>query len=286
MIAPRDYKSQTVGEENPREEYQGHLKAYMQEAGQAPLLTAKQEIELAKRIGEGDLQAKRKFIKANLRLVVSIAKKIASRNPPSTDILDLIEAGNTGLLRAVEDYDPSRGLRFSTYATWWIRQPIKRQARQERNQEIPAYMQERIAKIERLARAREISFEDACRKGGLKGCALNSTLSAYNQMRAFSLESIGKDGERTSYEPSSADGEVEDVLDEQERAGKLRTLVESLDERERKIIIGRYTRAKTLKEIGEEVGLTKERVRQIEGEILAGLRERIESEKGLACLVL
>jgi len=287
MIAQKDYTPQTTGEQDPREKYQGHLRSYIQIIGDIPLLSAEEEVELAKSIKKGDEQAKDHFIRANLRLVVNIAKKIARGHKYSgINILDLIQAGNTGLIRAVKKFDPAEGCRFSTYATWGIRQAMIRGEVLKRNQEIPAYMQERIAKIKRLARAREISFEDACRKERLKGSKLKLTISAYRQMRSFSLESIGKDGERTSYEPSSADGEVGDVLDEPERAGELRRLVESLDERERKIIIGRYTQAKTLKELGEEVGLTKERVRQIEGKILAGLRGRIEGEKDLACLVL
>jgi RNA polymerase primary sigma factor len=261
------------------------LQLFLNEAGRYPLLTAAEEVELAKRIERGDQRAKDRMINSNLRLVVSIAKKYQGHG---LSLLDLIQEGIIGLIRAVEKFDWRRGYKFSTYATWWIRQAVQRGvANKSRTIRIPVHIVEREQKIARAERELTLQLErgptdeEVAKKAGL---ALKHVREVRHAARTVaSLDKrIGNDGDTAFGELVAHDnGDVEEevVVEMTEKA--LRKAIEALPDREKQVIKLRYGMngdpdPLSLDAIGRTLGITRERVRQIETQALsrlAGQRE-------------
>ena len=264
------------------------LQLYLREINQTRLLMVDEETTLARRIRKGDLQARDEMIRCNLRLVVSIAKNYMRRG---LTLLDLIEEGNLGLLRAVEKYDPNQGCRFSTYASWWIRQSIKRSLLSAvKPVEIPAYMVDMINKWRRAAvqleceLGRPPSQEEIARGMGISQQKVEVIARA---ARAFSspFQAVSEDSD-WSISDMVADEETRspaDVLVDARRAEAVRRLLASIDDRASDILRLRFgldgNEPMTLKEIGDRVGLTRERVRQIEQDTLRCINEAIHSQE-------
>jgi RNA polymerase primary sigma factor len=257
------------------------VRLYLKEIGRVPLLTAAQEVELAKRIEEKDLEAKRQLTEANLRLVVSIAKRYVGRG---LLFLDLIQEGNLGLIRAVEKFDYTKGFKFSTYATWWIRQAITRAiADQARTIRVPVHMVENINKLNRLQRqllqdnGREPSAEELALDMGVSVGKVREIQKAAQE--PISLETPVGDEEDSELgdfiEDSDADLPLE-VVARQIRREELLRVLDSLSLRERKVLELRFglkgESPRTLEEVGERFGVTRERIRQVEAKTLARLR--------------
>ena len=257
------------------------VRMYLKEIGQVKLLSAEEEVELAKRVSEGDQEAKNKLTEANLRLVVSIAKKYSGRG---LHILDLIQEGNTGLIRAVDKFDWTKGNKFSTYATWWIRQAITRAiADQARTIRVPVHMVEVINKATRCNRklvqelGREPTVEEIAAELNLpveKIIEANrtaaDTLSLDTPVGDEEDTSIGSfvEDERT---PGPADATSNALL-----AEALKEILDTLTEREADVLrmrFGMYDgRTHTLEEVGQIFGVTRERIRQIENKAIRKLR--------------
>jgi RNA polymerase primary sigma factor len=265
------------------------VRLYLREIGKIPLLTAEEELALAKRVVKGDKSAKDQMAEANMRLVVSIAKRYVGRG---LDLLDLIQEGNTGLLRAVEKFDPDRGFKFSTYATWWIRQAITRAiADQARTIRIPVHMVETINKLLRTQRrlTQELNREPT-----------NEEIAAAMEMEVDKVEHIMKiKQDISSLDASVRDDEEDSVLgdfiededaktptesaSEQLLKEQVRQILSSLTEREQKILKLRFGledgKSHTLEEVGQEFSVTRERIRQIEAKALAKLRKHKETRR-------
>ena len=264
------------------------VRMYLKEIGQVKLLSAEEEVELAKRVAEGDQDAKNKLTEANLRLVVSIAKKYSGRG---LHILDLIQEGNTGLIRAVDKFDWQKGNKFSTYATWWIRQAITRAiADQARTIRVPVHMVEVINKATRCNRklvqelGREPTVEEIAKELNLpveKIIEANrtaaDTLSLDTPVGDEEDTSIGSfvEDERT---PGPADATSNAML-----AEALREILDTLTEREADVLrmrFGMYDgRTHTLEEVGQIFGVTRERIRQIENKAIRKLRHPSRAKK-------
>jgi len=264
------------------------VRMYLKEIGQVKLLSADEEVELAKLVSEGDQKAKNKLTEANLRLVVSIAKKYSGRG---LHILDLIQEGNTGLIRAVDKFDWTKGNKFSTYATWWIRQAITRAiADQARTIRVPVHMVEVINKATRCNRklvqelGREPTVEEIAAELGLpveKIIEANrtaaDTLSLDTPVGDEEDTSIGSfvEDERT---PGPADATSNAML-----AEALREILDTLTEREADVLRMRFGmfdgRTHTLEEVGQIFGVTRERIRQIENKAIRKLRHPSRAKK-------
>ena len=264
------------------------VRMYLKEIGQIKLLSAEEEVELAKRVSEGDQEAKNKLTEANLRLVVSIAKKYSGRG---LHILDLIQEGNTGLIRAVDKFDWTKGNKFSTYATWWIRQAITRAiADQARTIRVPVHMVEVINKATRCNRklvqelGREPTVEEIATELNLpveKIIEANrtaaDTLSLDTPVGDEEDTSIGSfvEDERT---PGPADATSNALL-----AEALKEILDTLTEREADVLrmrFGMYDgRTHTLEEVGQIFGVTRERIRQIENKAIRKLRHPSRAKK-------
>ena len=264
------------------------VRMYLKEIGQVKLLSAEEEVELAKKVAEGDQNAKNKLTEANLRLVVSIAKKYSGRG---LHILDLIQEGNTGLIRAVDKFDWTKGNKFSTYATWWIRQAITRAiADQARTIRVPVHMVEVINKATRCNRklvqelGREPTVEEIAKELNLpveKIIEANrtaaDTLSLDTPVGDEEDTSIGSfvEDERT---PGPADATSNAML-----AEALKEILDTLTEREADVLrmrFGMYDgRTHTLEEVGQIFGVTRERIRQIENKAIRKLRHPSRAKK-------
>jgi RNA polymerase primary sigma factor len=260
------------------------LQLFLADVGRHKLLTAAEEVALAKRLEKGDLLAKRRMIESNLRLVVSIAKGYRGLGVP---FLDLIQEGTLGLNRAVEKFDWRRGFKFSTYATWWIRQSVQRAvANNARTIRVPVHVVERQQKLGRAARRLEVELgrdatrEELAEATGLPVQHVDEALSAAQASVSLN-QSVGSDDEGELGD-LFADREAADPFDEAEeslRKQGVRKALDALPERERRILQLRFGFEGdpwTLEAIGAELGLTRERVRQLEGQALqrlAALRE-------------
>jgi RNA polymerase primary sigma factor len=270
--------------------YDDSIQMYLREIGKVSLLTGEEEIDLAKRIGKGDVAARKKLTEANLRLVVSIAKKYMGRN---LGLLDLIQEGNLGLFRAVEKFDWRKGYKFSTYATWWIRQAITRAlADQSRTIRIPVHMVETLNKYAQAERqlvqdlGREPLPEEIAAEMGIE-------VEKVYHLKKISQETVSIDspvGEDEGEDSSLGDFIVdEDTTKPNEMAGRqilkeyVQGILKDLDPREQKILKMRFGLedgvTHTLEEVGEEFGVTRERIRQIESKALERIREHIDINK-------
>lgn len=265
------------------------VRLYLREIGKIPLLNAEEELSLAHRVKEGDKEAKDKMAEANMRLVVSIAKRYSGRG---LDFLDLIQEGNTGLLRAVEKFDPDKGFKFSTYATWWIRQAITRAiADQARTIRIPVHMVETINKLLRTQRrlTQELNREPT-----------NEEIAAAMDMEVDKVEYVMKiKQDITSLDANVRDDDDDSVLGDfieddeavsPEDAATAQLLKEQvkdmlgvLSDREQKIVKMRFGledgKSHTLEEVGQEFSVTRERIRQIEAKALSKLRKHKNAKK-------
>ena len=264
------------------------VRMYLKEIGKVQLLSADEEIELAKKMEEGDKEAKKKLAEANLRLVVSIAKRYVGRG---MQFLDLIQEGNLGLIKAVEKFDYRKGYKFSTYATWWIRQAITRAiADQARTIRIPVHMVETINKLIRVQRqmlqelGREPLPEEVAKEMGLPVERVREIQKISQE--PVSLETpIGEEEDshlgdfiQDENVPVPAEAAAYTLLKEQ-----LLEVLDTLTERERKVLCLRFGlndgRARTLEEVGKEFQVTRERIRQIEAKALRKLRHPSRSRK-------
>ncbi len=262
------------------------IQIYLREIGQYPLLTASEERELAKRIDAGDDEARNILARSNLRLVVSIAKKYVGRSPDLT-LLDLIQEGNLGLFKAVDKFDWKKGFKFSTYATWWIRQAITRAlADQSRTIRIPVHMVETIAKYKQVSRrlsqalGRDPMPEEVAVEMGVEVDKIYQ-IEKINQ-DTLSLENpigSGDDDEKSTLGDFIADDKIPSPVQESSErilAEQVRDILDDLSPKERKILEMRHGLLDgvyhTLEEVGKEFGVTRERIRQIEAKALEKIR--------------
>lgn len=264
------------------------VRMYLKEIGRVPLLSAEEEVELAKRIEQGDEEAKRRLAEANLRLVVSIAKRYVGRGML---FLDLIQEGNMGLIKAVEKFDYRKGYKFSTYATWWIRQAITRAiADQARTIRIPVHMVETINKLIRVSRqllqelGREPTPEEIAKEMNLSPEKVREIMKIAQE--PVSLETpIGEedDSHLGDFIPDDdiqapADAAAYELLKEQ-----LKEVLDTLSDREENVLRLRFGlddgRTRTLEEVGKVFGVTRERIRQIEAKALRKLRHPSRSKR-------
>jgi RNA polymerase primary sigma factor len=265
------------------------VRLYLREIGKIPLLSSEEELALAQRVVAGDKRAKDQMAEANMRLVVSIAKRYVGRG---LDLLDLIQEGNTGLLRAVEKFDPDKGFKFSTYATWWIRQAITRAiADQARTIRIPVHMVETINKLLRTQRRltqelnREPTNEEIAKEMEIEVDKVEHIMKIKQDIS--SLDASIRDDEEDSVLADFI--EDEDTISPEESAtGQLlkeqvKDMLGALTEREQKILKLRFGledgKSHTLEEVGQEFSVTRERIRQIEAKALAKLRKHRDAKK-------
>jgi RNA polymerase primary sigma factor len=266
----------------PEQGAEDAVRLYLRSIGRVPLLTREDEVRLAKRIEQNDMSAKNSLIEANLRLVVSIAKRYTGRG---LTLLDLIQEGNLGLIRAVEKFDWRRGFKFSTYATWWIRQAITRAlADQSRTIRIPVHMVERMNRVARAKRAliqknnREPTPEEIGELVEMPAKKVEEILKLGQEPVSLEAPVGGDEGDAALgdfIEDSATDRPLE-IVANRIRDADLQKVLASLGWRERKVIELRYGLGDkgpmTLEDIGHEVGVTRERVRQIESKTLAMLK--------------
>lgn len=267
------------------------VRLYLREIGKIPLLTGEEELALAQKVVAGDKKAKDKMAEANMRLVVSIAKRYSGRG---LDFLDLIQEGNTGLLRAVEKFDPDKGFKFSTYATWWIRQAITRAiADQARTIRIPVHMVETINKLLRTQRRmtqelnREPTIDELAKELEMEPEKVEYVIKIKQDITSLDA-GVGRDGE--DEDSVLADFiEDEDTITPEDSATnqllkeQVQSVLSTLSDREQKIIKMRFGlengKSHTLEEVGQEFSVTRERIRQIEAKALAKLRKHRDAKK-------
>ena len=270
-----------IGTEDP-------VRMYLKEIGTVPLLTTEQELELAKRKSEGDTYAKDKLIEANLRLVVSIAKRYSGRG---MSFLDLVQEGNLGLIKGVEKFDYTKGYKLSTYATWWIRQSVTRAlADQARTIRVPVHMVETINKMSKMQRklTLELGYEPSTAE---LAKALDMSEEKVNEIMQIarepaSLETpIGEEDDSNlgdfvaDSNTLTPEGNVESVMLREQ----INVLLGDLKDRERQVIVLRFGledgHPRTLEEVGKEFNVTRERIRQIEAKALRKLRNPVRSKR-------
>ena len=267
------------------------VRLYLREIGKIPLLSSEEEMDLARRIVEGDKKAKDQMAEANMRLVVSIAKRYSGRG---LDFLDLIQEGNTGLLRAVEKFDPDKGFKFSTYATWWIRQAITRAiADQARTIRIPVHMVETINKLLRTQRRmtqelnREPTIEELSKELDMEPEKIEYVIKIKQDISSLDA-GVGRDGEDDDsvLQDFIVDEDTvspEDSASNQLLKEQVQEILSSLSDREQKIVRMRFGldngKNHTLEEVGQEFAVTRERIRQIEAKALAKLRKHKDAKK-------
>ncbi len=270
------------------------IKLYLREIGQVPLLTPEQEIELAARIKKGDAAARELMIKANLRLVVKIAHDYEDYGLP---LLDLISEGNIGLMKAVERFDPAKGGKLSTYASWWIKQSIKRAlSNQSKTIRLPAHLVDKLSKMRRLAAklqeelGREATDEELGEELGISAWRVTQMRNA--AIRPTSLDApLGEDEANTVADVVADEnaGSPYEELEEKTVTTMLHEMVKTLDQREASILVYRFgldgSREKTLEEVGEKFRVTRERIRQIQNIGLGKLRKMIEEREAQRPLV-
>jgi RNA polymerase primary sigma factor len=267
------------------------VRLYLREIGKIPLLNSEEELALAKKVVTGDKRSKDKMAEANMRLVVSIAKRYSGRG---LDFLDLIQEGNTGLLRAVEKFDPEKGFKFSTYATWWIRQAITRAiADQARTIRIPVHMVETINKLLRTQRRmtqelnREPTIEELGKELEMEPEKVEYVMKIKQDITSLDA-GVGRDGD-------DEDSVLRDFIEDEDSATpeesaasqllkeQVQAILSTLSDREQKIIKMRFGlengKSHTLEEVGQEFAVTRERIRQIEAKALAKLRKHKDSKK-------
>jgi RNA polymerase primary sigma factor len=267
------------------------VRLYLREIGKIPLLNAVEELALAQKVVAGDKKAKDQMAEANMRLVVSIAKRYSGRG---LDFLDLIQEGNTGLLRAVEKFDPDKGFKFSTYATWWIRQAITRAiADQARTIRIPVHMVETINKLLRTQRRmtqelnREPTIEELARELEMEPEKVEYVMKIKQDIHSLDA-GVGRDGD-------DEDSVLGDFIEDEDAASpedsaasqllkeQVQDILGVLTEREQKIVKMRFGledgKSHTLEEVGQEFAVTRERIRQIEAKALTKLRKHKDAKK-------
>lgn len=288
--AKKGAKKKPVQKANLSELSSDFIRMYLSEIGRVALLTREQEVDLANKIAKGDMAAKQQLMEANLRLVVSIAKKYMNRG---LSFLDLIQEGNIGLWRAVEKFDPTKGFKFSTYATWWIRQAVTRAiADQARTIRIPVHMVEVINKFKHTYRrlTQELGREPTAPE---MAAELEMELHKVEHIMKISQETVsleapvGTSGDESSLQDFIPNEDEGDNPSEQTRRQLLKEdvkeLLNYLSPREKKIIVMRFGLddgvAHTLEEVGAEFGVTRERIRQIEAKVLEKLYHHPKSSK-------
>ena len=267
------------------------VRLHLREIGKIPLLNAEEELALAKRVQAGEKKAKDKMAEANMRLVVSIAKRYSGRG---LDFLDLIQEGHTGLLRAVDKFDPDKGFKFSTYATWWIRQAITRAiADQARTIRIPVHMVETINKLLRTQRRmtqdlnREPTIEELAKELEMEPEKVEYVMKIKQDISSLDA-GVGRDDD-------SEDSVLGDFIEDEDSATpeesasnqllkeQVQGVLGTLSDREQKIIRMRFGldngKSHTLEEVGQEFAVTRERIRQIEAKALAKLRKHKDAKK-------
>ncbi|MCL4466407.1 MAG: sigma-70 family RNA polymerase sigma factor [Chloroflexi bacterium] len=266
------------------------VRMYLKEISHAPLLTAQDEVDLAQRVEQGDTRAAQRIVRSNLRLVVSIAKNYVGRG---LNLLDLIQEGNIGLMRAVQKYDWRRGYRFSTYATWWIRQAITRAiADQARTIRLPVHVSDTITKYMRTSRTllqdlgRNPTPGEVAGEMGISEAKLRDMISA--SQKPVSLETpVGEEEEDRlgDFIRDNTTRSPEDVATDEMLREDTQEFLDRLTNREKRVIQLRFGlddgRQRTLEEVAKEFGLSRERVRQVEAEAVRKLRESTSALKQL-----
>ena len=272
----------------PLEDSDNGFQQYLRDIAKYPLLSIDEEVKLAKRIKKGDQKAKAEMVRANLRLVVKIARDYANLGLP---LLDLISEGNIGLMKAVERFDPKKGGKLSTYAAWWIKQSIKRAlANQSKTIRLPVHLVDKISKMRRVSMqmteelGREPTDEELAEEVGLSSSRVSQLKSA--AIRPASLDAPIGDDDSTEFGDIVGDAEAQDpfeLLRDKDLQDEVGDLLDILDERERKIINQRFgldgSQPKTLEEVGEKFGVTRERIRQLQNIALNKLRKALNKKE-------
>jgi RNA polymerase primary sigma factor len=257
------------------------LDKYLHEIGRIPLLTADEEIKLGRKVQRGDAAARQRMIRANLRLVVAIARDYVNLGLP---LLDMVSEGNIGLLKAVERFDPKKGAKFSTYASWWIKQVIKRAlANQTKTIRLPAQMIDKLRRMQRVSAqlsndlGREATEEEIGEELGIPDEKIVRLRSI--GLRPESLDAPAGDDDVTEFGETIADERAQtpfQLLDDKDFSDQLHAVLKTLNHRETTIIAQRFglngAPARPLEQVGEMIGVTRERVRQLEVAALAKLR--------------
>ena len=264
------------------------IRIYLREIGRIPLLTPQEEIDLAARIKEGDREAATLMIKANLRLVVKIARDYTNLGLPTWD---LISEGNIGLVKAVERFDPAMGAKLSTYAAWWIKQSIKRAlANQSKTIRLPVHLVDKISKMRRVSLqmseelGREPTDDELAEEIGISSGKVSQLKTV--SIRPASLDAPISDDDSTEFGEIVGDEEAQtpfELLRDKNLRDEVSELLEVLDDRERKIIFQRFGldggKPKTLEEVGKKFGVTRERIRQLQNIALAKLRRALSKKE-------
>lgn len=297
-----DGGSMVSGGDEEEEEYDGYgqerllegvstadpIREYLKEIGSIALLTPEEESDLARRKSEGDVEAGRKLVEANLRLVVSIAKRYTGRG---MSFLDLVQEGNLGLMKAVEKFDYAKGYRLSTYATWWVKQSITRSlADQSRTIRLPVHMVEAVNKIRRAQRSlsvklgREPSMEEVAEEVNMSGKRVAELIQASGDTVSLETPVGGEEGSNLGdFVADDANASTEDKAESFLLREEIDSMLQGLNPREREVIILRFGletgHPLTLEEVGKRFNVTRERIRQIETAALRKLRNPSKSKK-------